>query len=93
MLRPIEKIYEIPEVINSKKSRRKLKSLKGFPLLCDVDRKILEEKENVLNKHRICINELQQRFRTIQGSIRDKKIEISKLESGQIEGKFSFLIT
>ena len=89
MLRPIEKIYDVPAVINSKKSRRKLKNLKGFVLLEDCDRQILEEKEAALNRHRICINELQERFRTMQGEIREKKQQIQQLESGQIEGKFS----
>ena len=58
MLRPLEKIFQIPTIINSKRSRRKVANLKAFHLLDPADRSTLLEKERVLVRHRVCINEV-----------------------------------
>jgi len=82
MLRPIERIYQIPSIINSRRSKRKVSTLKAFHLLDEEDRSILLEKEKLLTRHRICINELESRFRAVQGDIREKKQLIVKIEQG-----------
>ena len=89
MLRPLEEIYKIPAVINSTKSRRKVHKLRSFNLLDEADRQILLDKDKLLSQHRVCINELEARFKALQGDIKERKLQIHNLESGKVEGKFS----
>ena len=89
MLRPLEEIYKIPAVINSTKSKRKVHQLRSFNLLDDADRQILLDKDKLLSQHRVCINELEARFKALQGDIKERKLQIHNLESGKVEGKFS----
>lgn len=89
MLRPLEEIYKIPAVINSAKSKRKVHKLRSFNLLEDADRQILLDKDKLLSQHRVCINELEARFKALQGDIKERKLQIHNLESGKVEGKFS----
>jgi len=85
MLRPLEKIYQIPALLNSKRSKRKVSQLKAFHLLEPADQSILLEKEKVLTRHRVCINELESRFRAVQGDIKEKKATIARIERGDPE--------
>jgi len=85
MLRPLEEIYKIPAVINSTKSKRKVHTLRSFNLLEEADRHILLEKDKLLSQHRVCINELEARFKALQGDIKERKLQIHNLESGKVE--------
>jgi len=85
MLRPLEEIYKIPAVINSSKSKRKVHKLRSFNLLDEGDRQILLDKDKLLSQHRVCINELEARFKALQGDIKERKLQIHNLESGKVE--------
>jgi len=85
MLRPLEEIYNIPSVINSRKSKRKVHSLRSFNLLSETDRQILLDKDSILSQHRVCINELEARFKALQGDIKQRKTQIHNLENGKVE--------
>jgi len=85
MLRPLERIYKIPSILNSKRAKRKVSQLKAFHLLDPADQSILLEKEKVLVRHRVCIDELETRFLAVQGDIREKKQMIKRIEAGDPE--------
>merc|ERR1712106_1236888 len=85
MLRPLEKIFQIPALISSKRSKRKVSQLKAFHLLEPADQSILLEKEKVLTRHRVCITELESRFRAVQGEIKEQKATIARIEKGDPE--------
>ena len=63
-----------------------MSQLKAFHLLEPADQSILLEKEKVLTRHRVCINELESRFRAVQGDIKEKKATIARIEQGDPEG-------
>ena len=91
MLRPLERIYKIPSILNSKRAKRKVSQLKAFHLLDPADQSILLEKEKVLVRHRVCIDELETRFLAVQGDIREKKQMIKRIEAGDPEGIVFFM--